>query len=289
MMPIPTENYLNSHDGPESPESHGAKDAVGKPRTSIRILLLGGTGDALMIARDLGVESVYSLAGLGRTPEDLRCEVRVGGFGGALGMARYIVEAKIALVLDVTHPYAAVISANARSACDATGVPYWALSRPGWVPEKEDDWQKVAGWEEVMRATAIYHRVFYTVGREPLAYLHAIPPHQHWFIRSLGLGETPVLGPNATLLAARGPFSLDDERRLFDQLQCDVLVTKNSGGAATGAKLQVARERSVKIVMIARPPLPLADRTFDNAVALMCALQDVSGLLASAAPAAPVA
>lgn len=238
-----------------------------------RILLLGGTGDALTIARNLGPESVYSLAGLGRTPDDLRCEVRVGGFGGAVGMARYIAEARIGLVLDATHPYAATISANARGASVAAGVPYWALSRPGWVPEKADAWQMVAGWEEVMSATARYSRVFYTVGREPLDYLQTIPSHQHWFIRCLGLGEMPTHGANATLLAARGPFSLDDERALFEALRCDVLVTKNSGGAATGAKLQVARERSMDVVMIARPALPIGDRTFDNPNAMVDAVR----------------
>ena len=242
-------------------------------RKPFRILLLGGTGDALAIARDLEAESVYSLAGLGRTPEDLRCEVRVGGFGGADGMARYMAEAGIALVLDATHPYAATISANARCASDAAGVPYWALTRPGWMAENGDAWQMVSGWDEVMRVTAFYRRVFYTVGREPLRYLQAIPAHQHWFIRCLGLGEMPAPEPNATLLAARGPFALDDERILFDALRCDVLVTKNSGGAATGAKLQVARERGVKVVMIGRPTLPIADRTFDNPTDVMRALR----------------
>lgn len=241
---------------------------------SLRVLLLGGTGDALIIAHDLQGESVYSLAGLGRTPEDLRCAVRVGGFGGTEGMARYIAEAGIGLVLDATHPYAATISANARRACNVTGVPYWALTRPGWAAEPGDAWHMVSGWDEVIRVAAVYRRVFFTVGREPLRYLQAIPAHQHWFIRCLGLGEMPEPVSNATLLAARGPFTLTDERSLFDTLRCDVLVTKNSGGAATGAKLQVARERGVKVVMIARPTLPIADRTFLHPAEVICALRE---------------
>ena len=247
-----------------------------------RILLLGGTGDALTIARDLDSDAVYSLAGLGRTPDDLRCEVRVGGFGGAEGLARYIGDAGITLVLDATHPYAARISANARAASDATGVPYWALSRSGWTLQTGDAWQMVAAWDDIARATADDRRVLFTVGRAPLSYLQAIPPHQHWFIRCLGIGVEIGVGPatmretRATLLAARGPFSLDDERRLFDTLQCDVLVTKNSGGGATSAKLQVARERGMKVVMLARPALPLADRTFGNPIEIMRALRECS-------------
>src|SRR4051794_4480998 len=95
-----------------------------------RVLLLGGTGDALKIARELGPSHVYSLAGLGKVPDDLCCAVRVGGFGGAQGMARYIESEGIGLVLDATHPYAARISANAVDACRTARVPCWALRRP---------------------------------------------------------------------------------------------------------------------------------------------------------------
>ncbi|WP_033355611.1 precorrin-6A/cobalt-precorrin-6A reductase, partial [Burkholderia ubonensis] len=92
---------------------------------SPRILLLGGTGDALKIARALGPRHVYSLAGLGKVPGDLACEVRVGGFGGAQGLAAYLREAGIGLVIDATHPYAARISANAAAAARDAGVPVW--------------------------------------------------------------------------------------------------------------------------------------------------------------------
>ena len=78
-----------------------------------RILLLGGVTEALAIARTLGPQHVYSLAGMGRVPTDLHCQVRVGGYGGAEGLAQYIREQRIDLLLDATHPYAAQISHNA--------------------------------------------------------------------------------------------------------------------------------------------------------------------------------
>ena len=237
-----------------------------------RILLLGGTGDAMAIARVLDPESIYSLAGVGSVPNDLPCAVRVGGFGGAEGLAQYIADNRIALVLDATHPYAAIISANARRASSVSAIPYWALSRPGWLPEKGDVWQMTADWQDTLTATASFKRPFFTVGREPLRYLHTIPQQQHWFIRCLGLGDMPHAVSNATFLAARGPFSLDDERALFEKIGCDVLITKNSGGAATQAKLHVARERGVHVIMASRPVLPVADRTFVNVAELLHAL-----------------
>ena len=94
-----------------------------------RILLLGGVTEALAIARTLGPQHVYSLAGVGRVPTDLPCEVRIGGYGGAEGLAQYIREQHIDLLLDATHPYAAQISQNAALAAAASAIPCWALRR----------------------------------------------------------------------------------------------------------------------------------------------------------------
>jgi len=235
-----------------------------------RILLLGGTGDALRIARQLGAEHVYSLAGLGKVPDDLACSVRVGGFGGSEGMARYIEGEDIGLVLDATHPYAAQISANAAQASRAARVPYWALRRPAWQPQDGDDWRMVGDWTELTDALAPFRKPLFTLGREPLAHLDEIPPHQFWTVRCLDAHEDT---PRARILAARGPFTLEGERALFALQAFDVVVSKNSGGNATEAKLEVARERGLPVVMLRRPELLAADREFERVADLLEALQ----------------
>ena len=111
-----------------------------------RILLLGGVGDALAIARRLAPQDIYSLAGLGKLPSDLPCQLRVGGYGGAEGLAAFMAAEGIDLLLDITHPYAAQISANAARAAELSGVPCWALRRPGWQAGGGDDWREVADW-----------------------------------------------------------------------------------------------------------------------------------------------
>ncbi|MFM0669039.1 cobalt-precorrin-6A reductase [Paraburkholderia sediminicola] len=235
-----------------------------------RILLLGGTGDALRIARQLGPEHVYSLAGLGKVPDDLTCAVRVGGFGGSEGMARYIEGEGIGLVIDATHPYAAQISANAAQASRAARVPYWALRRPAWQPQAGDDWRMVGDWNELTDALAPFRKPLFTLGREPLAHLDEIPPHQFWTVRCL---EAHADTPRARILAARGPFTLEGERALFALQAFDVVVSKNSGGNATEAKLEVARERGLPVVMLRRPELPAAEREFERVADLLDALQ----------------
>lgn len=247
------------------------------PQTvSPRILLLGGVGDALAIARRLGPEHIYSLAGLGKVPADLSCQVRVGGFGGAAGLARFIAEQGIELLLDITHPYAAQISANAAQAAQTAGIPCWALRRPGWQAGAQDDWHEVADWAALSQALAAYQRPFFTLGREPLEHLGSIPSEQFWTIRML---DAHPGNARARVIGARGPFELEAERTLFANEGFDVLISKNSGGSATEAKLQVARERGLPVLILARPPLPEVDRQFAHSEALWQALQALPGRL----------
>ena len=241
-----------------------------------RILLLGGVTEALAIARTLGPQHVYSLAGVGRVPTDLTCEVRVGGYGGAEGLAQYIREQRIDMLLDATHPYAAKISHNAALAAAASGIPCWALRRPAWVAQTGDDWREVADWSELIEALATFQRPLFTLGREPLEHLHEIPPEQFWTLRALdaypGTARCDVIG-------ARGPFFIDDERKLFAQRRIDVLISKNSGSSATEPKLQVARERGVPVLILKRPTLAQVDREFSTVEDLLESLAQERYLL----------
>lgn len=238
-----------------------------------KILLLGGVADALAIARTLGPQHIYSLAGVGRIPADLTCQLRVGGYGGARGLAHFIDEQGIDLLVDATHPYAAQISRNAASAAQSGGVPLWALRRPAWRPEAGDDWREVPDWAALLKAIKPFDRPLFTLGREPLEHLDDIYPHQFWTLRALEntLRDLPQ-HERCEVIGARGPFLLEDERALFQQRGIDVLISKNSGGSATEAKLEVARELKVPVVMLQRPLLPDADRAFNCVPSLLAAL-----------------
>ena len=234
-----------------------------------RILLLGGVTEALAIARTLGPQHVYSLAGVGRVPTDLRCEVRVGGYGGAQGLAHYMGEQGIDLLLDATHPYAAQISQNAARAAALSGVPCWALRRPAWVPQAGDDWREVADWAELVEALKPFQRPLFTLGREPLEHLDEIPEQQFWTLRALDVYPG---NERCDVIGARGPFRIEEERTLFEQRRIDVLISKNSGSSATEPKLEVARERGVPVLILKRPVLPQVDREFWTATQLLEAL-----------------
>jgi len=234
-----------------------------------RILLLGGVTEALAIARQLGPEHIYSLAGIGRVPQDLTCLVRVGGYGGAEGLAAYLREARISLLIDATHPYAAQISHNAAQAARSAGIPCWALRRPAWRAQATDDWREVADWAGLIDALTPFERPLFTLGREPLQHLDEIPAHQFWTLRAL---EACPGNERCEVIGARGPFNLEDERALFERRRIDVLVSKNSGSSATEPKLEIARERGIPVLVLKRPELPEVDRVFGQVSELMAAI-----------------
>ncbi|MCB2252115.1 cobalt-precorrin-6A reductase [Pseudomonas chlororaphis] len=234
-----------------------------------RILLLGGVSEALAIARTLGPEHIYSLAGIGRVPDDLACQVRVGGYGGAEGLARFIQEQGIELLLDATHPYAAQISQNAASAARLAGIPCWALRRPAWQAQAGDDWREVRDWAGLVQALKPFKRPLFTLGREPLQHLQEIPDEQFWTLRAL---DSYPGNERCEVIGARGPFLIDSERELFERRRIDVLISKNSGSSATEPKLEVARERGVPVLILQRPPLPAVDLEFHDVDALLQAL-----------------
>ncbi len=192
-------------------------------------------------------------------PSDLRCQVRVGGFGGAEGLAAYLLAEHIDLLIDATHPYAAQISANAARAAQLTGIPCWALRRPAWQAQAGDDWREVADWAELIEALRPFRRPLFTLGREPLQHLDEIPEQQFWTLRAL---EACPGNERCEVIGARGPFHLEDERVLFERRQIDVLISKNSGSGATEPKLEVARERGLPVLVLKRPALPAVDREF---------------------------
>jgi len=234
-----------------------------------RILLLGGVTEALAIARTLGPLHIYSLAGVGRVPTDLACQVRVGGYGGAEGLAQFVRDKSIDLLLDATHPYAAQISRNAVTAARLCGIPCWALRRPAWQAQAGDDWREVSDWAELIDALKPFRRPLFTLGREPLQHLGEIPVEQFWTLRAL---DSYPGNDRCEVLGARGPFQIEEERELFERRNIDVLISKNSGSTATEPKLEVARERGVPVIVLKRPVLPGVDREFAAAADVLDAL-----------------
>jgi precorrin-6A/cobalt-precorrin-6A reductase len=229
------------------------------------ILILGGTTEARQLAATLALvpslRVTSSLAGRVAEPRLPAGEVRVGGFGGVAGLAAWLREHGVDTLIDATHPFAQVISRNAAEAAAATHTPLLALRRPSWVPVPGDRWHPV---ESLAAAAALLpglgRRALLTTGRLGLSEFAGVTG-VHLVARSVEAPQPPQpLPAELTVLLDRGPFTLDGERAVFREHRIDVLVTKDSGGAATAPKLAVARELGLPVVLVRRPEAPAGVR-----------------------------
>jgi precorrin-6A/cobalt-precorrin-6A reductase len=224
------------------------------------VLILGGTAEARQLAgrlshrRDLAV--TLSLAGRTTAPAEQPVPVRTGGFGGPDGLAAYLEAQQIDVLIDATHPYAAVMSAHAAEAGARRSVRLLALRRQPWTAVTGDRWIEVDTIDDAVLALGpARRRVFLTVGRRDIAAFEGAPQHSY-LIRSVDPIDPPLRVPRATYVTARGPFSEADDRELMAKHQIDVVIAKNSGGDATYGKIVAARSLGIHVIMMRRPVLP---------------------------------
>jgi precorrin-6A/cobalt-precorrin-6A reductase len=232
----------------------------------IRVLILGGTSEALELTAKLSmipdVEVVLSLAGRTRQPvAPAAGEVRIGGFGGLPGLVHYLQNRHINVLIDATHPFAAKISWIATAAAIAANISHLIVVRPAWVKTPEDQWIEVESVESAAQAiSATAQRVFLSIGRQELTPFVNVP--KVWFLmRSIDPPNLEI--PNGELLLERGPFNLQQECQLLREYRIDAIVSKNSGGDATYAKIIAARELRIPVVMVQRPALPIGEKVTD--------------------------
>ncbi|TYL94697.1 cobalt-precorrin-6A reductase [Bradyrhizobium rifense] len=223
-----------------------------------RALILGGIADASLLAAEIaraGIDAVYSYGGRTRAPADQPLPIRIGGFGGASGLADYVRREGITHVIDATHPFAAEMSRNAVEACAQTDTPLIALERTPWAKAPGDNWIEVS---DVNAAVAALPEtpapVFLGIGRQHIAPFAARPQHAYT-LRFVDPPEAP-LPFAADVIVSRGPFTLDGELAMMRTQGIAWIVARNSGGDGARAKIDAARRLGLPVIMISRPKLP---------------------------------
>lgn len=225
----------------------------------MRVMLLGGTAEGNALAAALaaaGIEAVHSFAGRTASPAPQPVPTRHGGFGGPEGLARALAAGGFTHLVDATHPFAARMKPNAVAAAALAGVPLVALDRPPWTPGPGDRWTTVpslAAAAEVLPAAPA--SVFLAIGRQELAAFAAAPWHRY-LLRLVDPPQGPLPLAAATVVVARGPFTVEGDRALMQAHRVAVVVAKNAGGEGARAKLDAARDLGLPVVMVSRPALP---------------------------------
>ncbi|MFO1039162.1 MAG: cobalt-precorrin-6A reductase [Geminicoccaceae bacterium] len=249
------------------------------------MLILGGTAEALELARELnerGVMTMTSLAGRTRDPVMPVGEVRLGGFGGADGLDAFLRSEGVPAVVDATHPFATAMTAQARAAAASASVPYLRLARPDWSPEQGDRWHLVDDMgAAVTKARILGRRIIAAIGRQELGRLRDAPDLQV-VVRSVEPpGDLPA---HMSWRQGRGPFAVEDEVALLRDERIEVVLARASGGSGSAAKLEAARRLGLPVVLIRRPAEP--DGVQDVAAAVDWVLSVLAGRSTCECPAA---
>jgi len=231
----------------------------------MRLLILGGTADGRIVAKRLDQKKltvIYSIAGLVRMP-DVGCEVISGGFTQFGGLKRYIEQYNISAILDVTHPYAEIMSAKSVRATRETGIPYWRFHRPAWQSQQGDNWLDFNSWPDLIGSLSGKKSVFFSAGQLDQNTVNTVVnqgtiSNQKQLLRT-AVAPKIVLPDTMKWIQAIGPFNIENELSLMKQYEVDVLVSKNSGGEGTVAKLHAARQLGIPVHFLTRPVLPETD------------------------------
>lgn len=224
-----------------------------------RILLLAGTEEAVKINHALNgskdIELTTSLAGRTTDPAHLQGRVITGGFGGAEGLSDFLAEKEITHLVDATHPFAAHMTRTAIEMSQRQKVEFFRYQRPAWEQQPRDHWIHAENVAAAASMLVGYRRIFLSIGRQELGAFGGATD-KFFLVRSIEAVDFEPQGSSVEYIRARGPFLLEDEIRILTDHKIDLLVSKNSGGDATGAKIAAAQELQIPVLMIDRPAAP---------------------------------
>ncbi|MBL4806817.1 MAG: cobalt-precorrin-6A reductase [Rhodobacteraceae bacterium] len=218
------------------------------------VLILGGTSEADQLAALLSEQKIkftYSLAGVTPHPKPRDYPTRTGGFGGVDGLAQYLRNSETTVLIDATHPFASNMSANAVQAATRANVPMLRLERPAW---DDNGWQNVASLDAAADILPAGATVFLSVGSQSVA-----PFAHRRDVQFISRAIKPPPNPFGKIIVAKPPFDVAGETMLFKDHAITHLVSKNAGGDQTSAKLTAAQILGIRVIMVERPILPVAE------------------------------
>lgn len=245
----------------------------------MRILVVGGTADGRKLATELhqlGLDVIYSIAGIVRKAT-VPCKSISGGFTQFGGLATYICEHKITHLIDATHPFAETMSNSIAQVSNDHSIPAIRFHRKPWPKTDNDDWIAVSEWPELIAKVAHHQSLFITAGQISQDVIEQLAKQAKHLLLRTAMPAKVELPANVTWLKAIGPFLLEDERQLLQAYKIDAIISKNSGGNATYAKIQAAAQAGIPVYQFKRPQLAPLQYQFDNAADCIALLQTYLG------------
>lgn len=232
----------------------------------MKILVIGGTADGRYLATELfklGFDVIYSIAGIVRKAT-LPCPVISGGFTQFGGLAKYVADHHITHFVDATHPFAEKMSNKIALVSNALSITAIRFHRKQWIKHANDNWIECSQWQGVIEKTISHHSLFITAGQITQDVLNQLATQSKHVLIRTAMPMRINLPENVTWIKAIGPFQLDHEQQLIKQYQIDAIISKNSGGDSTYAKIQAAAQAGIPVYQFKRPDLDPLQYQFDN-------------------------
>lgn len=164
------------------------------------------------------------------------------------------------LVIDATHPYAAIVTKNIKSACDDLNVEYIRMVRDS---EKSEDY-KCGFFPDIDEAVSFLKEtkgnILVATGSKELKKYTSIEDYKkRVYARVLSTRESVedcinIGFEGKNLICMQGPFSEELNYALLKQVDAKYLVTKESGSVGGFIeKLQAAKRAGAHLIVIGRP------------------------------------
>jgi len=233
----------------------------------LRILVLAGTIDARNVIEELTKAEVCITAtvttGLGKSflNRYKNVDVREGKLT-LEGMIDLMNEIKAVCLVDASHPFAKDASLNAIEACKRLSVPYLRYERPETANCDENVIRVKDFKEAAERLEAFKGNIFLAIGSNKLEFFTRILDYKRrMFVRVLPdskvLEKCESLGFDAgSIIALKGPFSIEMNTEMLKYCKASVMVTKDSGSSGGNEeKISAARMLNIPVIMIERPCL----------------------------------
>jgi precorrin-6A/cobalt-precorrin-6A reductase len=234
----------------------------------MKILVVGGTADGRHLTSALfesGFDVTYSIAGIVRKAT-MPCPVISGGFTQFGGLAQYVLDNHITHLIDATHPFAQKMSNKISLVSGDLAIAAIRFHRPEWPKHVQDKWIEVNDWPELITAvnTAKHQSLFMTAGQVTQDVIDALASQAKHVLLRTAMPVKIHLPNNVTWVKAIGPFQLNNEKQLIEQYQIDAIISKNSGGDPTYAKIEAARDLAIPVYQFKRPTLAPTQYQCDN-------------------------
>lgn len=223
----------------------------------MKLLLIAGMGESVGLARDLsaiaGFEVICVTEGRAVARADPPAKIYDSLFETDEEFVRYVTDQRFDMVIDAAHPFEFRLGALVLG----LGLPYLRVMRDAWHPLPDETWINTASMKNAVAAISSGARVFLATGRGSV-FAFENRPDVHVMCRQLAQHDRSFPLTNGEYIFGEGPFSVAAEMVVFQSLNVDHLVLRNSGSDQGRSKVDAACALGLKVIMIERPKMELA-------------------------------